>query len=122
MSSASEPSSTQHAAGDSPTQTPAGGAAARIALAHQNHWRRNLRLTLALLCIWATAGLGCGVLFADTLNQFTFLGFPLGFWFAQQGAILVFVFVILTYAVTMACFDRRLAKEVQAITAEENAS
>jgi len=122
MPSASEPSAEQRAAGHSPTRVPESSAAARIALAHKDHWRRNIRLTLALLVVWAVAGLGCGVLFADTLNQFTFLGFPLGFWFAQQGAIIAFVVVILIYAVTMARFDRRLAREVLAITAEESAS
>ena len=81
-----------------------------------------MRLTLALLVIWASAGLGCGVLFADALNEFTFLGFPLGFWFAQQGAILTFVILILVYALAMARLDRRLKAELQAIENEESGS
>lgn len=101
-----------------------GGAAKdpRIAAAHQRHWRRNMRLTLVLLLIWASAGLGCGVLFADVLNEFTFLGFPLGFWFAQQGAIVTFVVLILAYALVMARLDRRLKTELQAIENEESGS
>jgi putative solute:sodium symporter small subunit len=60
-----------------------------------------------LVSIWAFAGLGCGVLWADWLNQFRLGGFPLGFWFAQQGAILVFVALILVYALAMTWLDRR---------------
>ena len=67
-----------------------------------------MRLTFGLLIVWAIVGLGCGVLLADVLNQLTFLGFPLGFWFAQQGAIITFVVLILIYALTMARLDRRL--------------
>jgi putative solute:sodium symporter small subunit len=94
----------------------------RLAAAHQSHFRRNIRLTLVLLVVWALVGLGCGVLLADILNQFQFLGFPLGFWFAQQGSIITFVLLILIYAVTMARFDRQLEREMQAIQAEENRS
>ena len=81
-----------------------------------------MRLTFGLLIVWAIVALGCGVLLADVLNQFTFLGFPLGFWFAQQGAIITFVVLILIYALTMARLDRRLRTDLQAIAAEENAS
>lgn len=60
-----------------------------------------------LLTVWAVAGIGCGVLFADTLNQYRFFGtgYPLGFWFAQQGSIIVFVFVILAYCLIMNRLD-----------------
>ncbi|MFT7553517.1 MAG: putative solute:sodium symporter small subunit [Rhodothermales bacterium] len=58
-----------------------------------------------LLLIWAAAGLGAGVLFADTLNQWHLGGYPLGFWFAQQGSIIVFVLLILVYAVKMNRMD-----------------
>ncbi len=61
-----------------------------------------------LLAIWLFVGLGCGILFADTLNQFTLPGtaYPLGFWFAQQGSIIIFVFLILVYCVVMNRIDR----------------
>ncbi len=55
----------------------------RVADAIHRYWRKNLRIMVALLLVWAAAGLGCGVLFADVLNRFRIGGFPLGFWFAQ---------------------------------------
>jgi len=56
------------------------------------YWRKNMLIMFLLLVIWAVVGLGCGVLLADRLNQFALGGFPLGFWFAQQGSIIVFIF------------------------------
>ncbi len=73
------------------------------------YWRANVRLMLGLLAVWAFAGLGCGVLFADTLADLRFWGFPLGFWFAQQGAIVVFVALILVYAIALNRLDARHA-------------
>ena len=66
---------------------------------------------LGLLAIWAFAGLGCGVWFADALAEVSFWGFPLGFWFAQQGAIVVFVVLILVYAVALNRLDALHAAE-----------
>jgi len=66
-----------------------------------------VRLMLGLLLIWAIAGLGCGILFADTLNEFKIGGFPLGFWFAQQGSIIVFVLLILVFCLVMNKRDER---------------
>lgn len=90
----------------------------RVQAAHQRHWRRNVRLTLSLLFVWAAVSLGCGVLFADALNAYTFVGAPLGFWFAQQGAVITFVFLILVYAVAMGRLDRRLKSELQELERE----
>ncbi len=72
-----------------------------------SYWRSNLRLTVALLVVWFAAGPCCGILFADQLNEFHLGGFPLGFWFAQQGSILVFVLLILVYAVCLNILDHR---------------
>lgn len=91
----------------------------RVAAAHQRHWRSNVRLTLVLLTLWAVAGLGCGVLFADALNELTLLGMPVGFWFAQQGSIATFVVLILVYAFGMARLDRRLDRELAALAATD---
>jgi putative solute:sodium symporter small subunit len=77
------------------------------------YWRSNLKIMAALLCLWAFVGLGCGILFADWLNQFNlpFTGFPLGFWFAQQGSIVVFVICILIYCIAMNRLDAKHHRE-----------
>ena len=74
-----------------------------------------------LLLIWAAVSLGCGVLFADWLNQFRlpFTGFPLGFWFAQQGSIVVFVLCILAYCIGMNRLDKRHHAELEKIAAAD---
>lgn len=77
----------------------------------RTHWRKTLTLTLSLLGLWAVAGIGCGILFADALNGVTILGaIPLGFWFAQQGSILVFVVIVFAYAVLMNRLDAQWRK------------
>ena len=81
-------------------------ASAAVAAANARYWRAVVRLTLVLLAIWALLGLGCGVLFADVLNGVRLGGFPLGFWFAQQGAIVGFVLLILVYVLAMRRLDR----------------
>lgn len=75
----------------------------------ETYWRKNVRITLVLMLIWATVSLGCGVLFADKLNHFKLgnTGFPLGFWFAQQGSIIVFVLLILIYCLFMNRLDAK---------------
>jgi len=78
------------------------------------YWRKNLQLTALLLAIWALAGPGCGILFADHLNRFQLAGFPLGFWFAQQGSIVIFVLLVLVYAWRLNRLDKLYAAEVEA--------
>ena len=87
----------------------------RIAAAIDRYWRKNVRIMVALLSVWAVAGLGCGVLFADTLNRFRLGGFPLGFWFAQQGSILIFVLVVLFYCLLMNRLDKEHHRELERI-------
>jgi putative solute:sodium symporter small subunit len=79
------------------------------------YWRANLIIMAGLLCIWAGVSFGCGILFADWLNQFRlpYTGFPLGFWFAQQGSIVVFVVCILVYCLLMNRLDRRHHEELE---------
>jgi len=76
------------------------------------YWRRNVTLMSSLLIVWAAVSLGCGVLFVESLNAFRLGGFPLGFWFAQQGSIIVFVVLILVYAVVMTRLDRQHHEEL----------
>ena len=75
------------------------------------YWRSNLRVLTALLSIWAVAAFGLGVVFVEPLNAFQLGGFPLGFWFAQQGSILIFVLLILVYAISMDRIEKRMRGE-----------
>jgi len=79
--------------------------------AKQRYWRSNVSIMLILLFVWAFVGLGCGVLWADWLNQWQLGGIPLGFWFAQQGSIATFVVIIFVYAVAMNRLDSRYHRE-----------
>lgn len=72
------------------------------------YWRSNLRLLGVLLAIWFCVSFGLGILLVVPLNAFKLGGFPLGFWFAQQGAILVFVVLVLVYALAMDRLERKL--------------
>ena len=74
------------------------------------YWRTNLRLLALLLTIWFAVSFGAGILFVDPLDHYRLpgTGFPLGFWFAQQGAIVVFVILIWVYAWRMNRLERDL--------------
>ncbi len=85
----------------------------RIVESIDRYWRKNMLIMVLLLIIWAVVGLGCGVLLADRLNHFALGGFPLGFWFAQQGSIIVFILLILAYSVLLNRLDARHAQELQ---------
>lgn len=73
------------------------------------YWRRNLRYLAMLLAVWFLCSYGAGILFVDVLNRVRLpgTGFPLGFWFAQQGSIYVFLLVIFAYVVLMNRLDAR---------------
>ncbi len=69
------------------------------------YWKRNLKYLSILLCIWFFVSFGCGILFAEQLNNFKLGGIPLGFWFAQQGSIYSFVILIFVYVRLMNRLD-----------------
>ena len=69
--------------------------------AMKKYWAENVRLMLILLAIWFSVSFGAGILFRDFLDQWSIGGAPLGFWFAQQGAIYVFVILIFVYSAMM---------------------
>ena len=71
------------------------------------YWRENLRFMMILLVIWFAVSFGAGILFVDLLNNIQFFGFPLGFWFAQQGSIYTFVILIFVYVWKMNRLDRK---------------
>jgi putative solute:sodium symporter small subunit len=75
------------------------------------YWRRNLSLMVRLLVIWFVVSFGFGILLVDLLNQVQIGGYKLGFWFAQQGSIYVFVVLIFYYARKMAALDREFGVE-----------
>lgn len=70
-----------------------------------SYWSRNVRRLLALLLVWFAGSYGTSILLVDELDSFTFFGVPLGFWFAQQGSIYVFLILILVYVVSMNRLD-----------------
>jgi len=73
----------------------------------KEYWRQNIKYLVILLTIWFTVSFGFGILLIDELNQFKICGFKLGFWFAQQGSIYVFVILILTYIILMNKLDKK---------------
>jgi putative solute:sodium symporter small subunit len=77
----------------------------------QKYWKINLKYLLVLLSIWFTVSFGFGILLSDQLNQIRFGGFKLGFWFAQQGAIYVFVILIFVYIYLMNRLDDKFKNE-----------
>ena len=70
------------------------------------YWSKNLRILAVLLAIWFLVSYGCGIIFADALNGIRLGGYKLGFWFAQQGAIYVFIAIIYAYIYKMNKLDR----------------
>ena len=72
----------------------------------QAYWRKNLIYLMILLTIWFFVSFVCGILLVDRLNTIKIGGFPLGFWFAQQGSIYVFVILIFVYMGLMNRLDK----------------
>jgi putative solute:sodium symporter small subunit len=73
---------------------------------HRAYWRRNLYLTLTLLSTWFIVTFAAGF-YADALNQFRFLGFPLGFYILAQGSLITYLVIIGIYVVVMNRLDRK---------------
>ena len=65
------------------------------------YWSATLALLTKIMVVWVVVTFGCGILFADNLNQFHLGGYPLGFWFAHQGAIYIYIALIFIYAKKM---------------------
>ena len=71
------------------------------------YWKENVKYLSILLAIWFIVSYGCGILFKDALNEIRLGGFKLGFWFAQQGSIYVFVILIFVYVRLMNKLDKK---------------
>lgn len=71
------------------------------------YWRENLKYLVILLSVWFIVSYGCGILFREELNTIRLGGFKLGFWFAQQGSIYVFVVLIFVYVRLMNKLDKK---------------
>lgn len=71
------------------------------------YWSATLRLLTIILIVWALVSYGAGIIFAPLLNNIHLGGYPLGFWFGQQGSIYTFIVLIFVYAKKMGEIDRR---------------
>ncbi|MFW6324517.1 MAG: DUF4212 domain-containing protein [Desulfovibrionales bacterium] len=73
----------------------------------KKYWRTNLKYMIVLLSIWFLVSFGLGILLVEPLNTIHIGGFPLGFWFSQQGSIYTFVILIFVYYFLMRRLDRK---------------
>lgn len=71
------------------------------------YWKANLNLLTTLLVIWFVVSYGCGIILVDVLNTISLGGYKLGFWFAQQGSMYIFLLLIFIYAVRMGQLDKK---------------
>ncbi len=83
------------------------------------YWKKNLKYLAILLSIWFVVSYGFGIILVDQLDKIRIGGFKLGFWFSQQGSILVFVILIFVYVRLMNKLDRQF--RVQEKKANEEA-
>jgi putative solute:sodium symporter small subunit len=75
------------------------------------YWQKNLKLMVGCLIVWFVVSFGFGILLVAPLNNISLGGYPLGFWFAQQGSMYVFVCLIFFYANMMSKYDREFGFE-----------
>ena len=73
----------------------------------KTYWQQNVKYIAILLCIWFTVSYLCGIIFVDALDAFHLFGFPLGFWFANQGSEIIFCLLIVVYVRLMNNLDRK---------------
>tara|TARA_Y100001960_G_scaffold101561_1_gene109282 strand:+ start:520 stop:783 length:264 start_codon:yes stop_codon:yes gene_type:complete len=78
---------------------------------NKEYWNSNLKIVSVLLVIWFLVSFGFGILFSDFLDQIKIGGFKLGFWFAQQGSIYIFVVLIFVYVYLMQKLDETISEE-----------
>jgi putative solute:sodium symporter small subunit len=71
------------------------------------YWKENIKYLSILMFFWFFVSFGCGIIFKDFLDQFHIGGFPLGFWFAQQGSVYAFIVIIAAYIIIMNKLDKK---------------
>ena len=71
------------------------------------YWKATVRLVVILLIGWFVVSYGLGIILVEPMNSFMLGGYPLGFWFAQQGSIYVFLVLIFIYAMSMNRLDKK---------------
>jgi putative solute:sodium symporter small subunit len=74
---------------------------------HANYWKANIKVLIILIAAWFFVSFGLSILAVEWLDQFQILGFPLGFWMAQQGSIVAFLVIIAVYVVVMNRLDKK---------------
>ena len=89
---------------DTPEREPAGP---ETSANEKAYWSQNIRLLWTLMTIWFVVSFGFGILLVEPLNKIAFFGFKLGFWWAQQGSIFVFIVLIFVYSALMKRIDRK---------------
>jgi putative solute:sodium symporter small subunit len=77
----------------------------------EEYWRRNIKLVVQCLIVWFIVSFGFGIILVHPLNAISIGGYKLGFWFAQQGSIYVFVFLIFFYSNRMGKLDKEFGVE-----------
>ena len=85
----------------------------------KKYWQSNIKILISLLFIWFLSSFGFGILWSDTLDQIQVGGFKLGFWFAQQGSIYIFVLLIFIYVFLMNRLDQKYSNEVSKDDSQE---
>tara|TARA_Y100000768_G_scaffold333705_1_gene273975 strand:- start:1499 stop:1756 length:258 start_codon:yes stop_codon:yes gene_type:complete len=81
---------------------------------NKKYWKANLKIVFSLLILWFIASFGFGIIFSDSLDEIKIGGFKLGFWFAQQGSIYIFVIIIFLYVWLMKRLDKKFSKKNKA--------
>ncbi len=77
----------------------------------EEYWRRNIKLVVQCMIVWFVVSFGFGIILVHPLNAISIGGYKLGFWFAQQGSIYVFVFLIFFYSNRMGKLDKEFGVE-----------
>ena len=78
---------------------------------NNKYWKANLKIVFSLLVIWFISSFGFGIIFSDFLDEFKIGGFKLGFWFAQQGSIYIFVVLVFIYVWLMSRLDKAFSEK-----------